>query len=220
MSQSNSAGFFSDRLTFLVTLPALVSFSVMFVQKEAGWFDFWYWMSANLVFFLSVAFISDKANLELLTTDFKTHPLKKIMMGLGFALLLFVIFYFGNIAIRILFSGAGEGIEQVYDFKQNAPDWRIIVLMLLVIGPGEELFWRGFLQRRLGVSTGENTGFIIATLLYTGVHIFTGNMILVLAALTCGIFWGWLYKKYNSMIINIVSHTVWDIMVFIVIPFG
>lgn len=220
MAQSKFPGYFPDRFTLMVTLPALVSFSVMFVQKAAGWFDFWYWMSGNLIVFLAIAFIADKENLRLLTADFKTHLLKKIIMGLGFALLLFVIFYFGNIFIRLLFSGAGEGIEKVYDFKQNAPDWRIVVLMLLVIGPGEELFWRGFLQRRLGISMGENTGFVIATLLYTGVHIFTGNMVLVLAALICGIFWGWLYKKYNSMIINIVSHTVWDIMVFIIIPFG
>jgi hypothetical protein len=62
-------------------------------------------------------------------------------------------------------------------------------------------------------------GFIFATVLYTVVHIATGNMVLVLAALICGLFWGWLYMRYQSMLINVISHTVWDIGVFLLLPF-
>ena len=62
-------------------------------------------------------------------------------------------------------------------------------------------------------------GFLVATFLYTAVHIATGNMVLVFAALVCGLFWGWLYMKYRSMIINVISHTVWDVGVFILLPF-
>jgi membrane protease YdiL (CAAX protease family) len=104
--------------------------------------------------------------------------------------------------------------------KQDAAPIRIGLLMLLVIGPGEELFWRGYLQRRLGLKYGKMTGFILATALYTAVHIATGNMVLVLAAFICGVFWGWLYMRYKSMIINVVSHTVWDIGVFLLLPFS
>jgi len=91
--------------------------------------------------------------------------------------------------------------------------------MLLIIGPGEELFWRGYLQRRFGTKFGKMAGFILATTLYTAVHIATGNFVLVLAALICGLFWGWLYMRFNSMIINVISHTVWDIGVFLLLPF-
>ncbi|MBE0638347.1 MAG: CPBP family intramembrane metalloprotease [Bacteroidales bacterium] len=210
----------NDRLTLIITLLAVVMFSVMFVIRQAGAFDFWYWMSTNLVVILSIVFLLDNENLRLLQFDFKTSPLKKMLMGLAFAALLFVVFYLGNIALRIVLDSAGEGINQVYGFKQEAPDWRIVILMLVIIGPGEELFWRGFLQRRLQMNFGVNPGFLVATFLYTAVHLFTGNLVLVLAALTCGLFWGWLYKKHHSMIINIVSHTVWDILVFIVLPFN
>lgn len=210
----------NDRLTLIITLLAVVMFSVMFVFRQAGPFDFWYWMSTNLVVILSLVFVLDKENLRLLQVDFKISPLKKLLMGLGFAALLFVVFYVGNIALRFVLESAGEGINQVYGFKQEAPEWRIVILMLVIIGPGEELFWRGYLQRKLQMKFGMNPGFLLATFLYTAVHLFTGNMVLVLAALTCGLFWGWLYKKYNSMIINIVSHTIWDIMVFIILPFN
>jgi membrane protease YdiL (CAAX protease family) len=192
----------------------------MFIFKKTDWFGFWYWMSANLIILLSFVFYTDSQNLKLLVNDFKENLVKKAILGLVFALILFMIFYFGNYLLGILYSGAGVEIKRVYDFKQNASDLRILILMLLIIGPGEELFWRGFVQRRLEIKKGKKSGLVLATALYTVVHIFTGNIILLIAAFTCGIFWGWLYQKYRSMIINMISHSLWDVMVFIILPFG
>jgi membrane protease YdiL (CAAX protease family) len=208
------------KATWLITLFAVVLFVVMFINKQAGVLDFWYWMSANLVVVISLAFLTDRENLSLLKQDIAEKPFKKILLGLGFAFILFVVFYVGNILIRFILEKAGEGIQNVYSFKQDAPPWRIVLLMALIIGPGEEIFWRGYLQRKMSLYFGANKGFIFATFLYTVVHVFTGNMVLVLAALICGIFWGFLYKKYGSMTINMVSHTVWDIVVFIIMPFN
>ncbi len=202
-----------------ITSLAVVLFTVMFIFRSIGAFDFWYWMSSNLIVILTLAYLLDKGNLAMLRHDVSETPVLKVILGLAFAAVLFSVFFVGNAVIRFLHEAAGDGIERVYAFKQDAPAWRIALLMALIIGPGEELFWRGFLQRRLQIHLGANSGFLFATALYTAVHIFTGNYVLVLAALTCGLFWGWLYKKYNSMIINSVSHTVWDILVFIIIPF-
>lgn len=210
----------ANRLTLLITVAGVVLFSVMFIFKKTDWFGFWYWMSANLIILLSFVFYTDSQNLKLLVNDFKENLVKKAILGLVFALILFMIFYFGNYLLGILYSGAGVEIKRVYDFKQNASDLRILILMLLIIGPGEELFWRGFVQRRLEIKKGKKSGLVLATALYTVVHIFTGNIILLIAALTCGIFWGWLYQKYRSMIINMISHSLWDVMVFIILPFG
>ncbi len=217
---SDRARFSENLVTVSISLLAVLSFSVMFIFRQVGQFDFWWWMSSNLVVILSLTFAFDKENFHQLKLDLASSFGSKVLKGLFFALILFIVFYFGNILIRYLIAAAGEGIAQVYGFKQEAPAWRIALLMLLIIGPGEELFWRGFLQRRLQLKLGLNAGFLLATVLYTAVHFFTGNMVLVLAALTCGLFWGWLYKKYNSMTINIVSHTVWDILVFILLPFN
>jgi len=202
-----------------ITLFAVALFTTMFIFKQAGGFDFWYWMSSNLLVLLSLVFILDKSNAQEIISDFRENPYRKIFMGLIAAVALFVVFYAGNILIRLIIEGAGEGIQNVYSFKQEASPWRIALLMLLIIGPGEELFWRGYLQRRLGMRFGKMPGFLVATFLYTAVHIATGNMVLVLAALVCGLFWGWLYMKYRSMIINVISHTVWDVGVFILLPF-
>jgi membrane protease YdiL (CAAX protease family) len=202
-----------------ITLFAVTLFTIMFIFKQAGGFDFWYWMSSNLLILLSLVFILDKSNKKELLRDFQDKPIQKVLIGLLAAVALFAVFYVGNILIRIIIEQAGEGIQNVYSFKQEASPWRIAILMLVVIGPGEELFWRGYLQRKLGLRFGKMTGFVVGAFLYTAVHIATGNMVLVLAALICGLFWGWLYMKYKSMIINVISHTVWDIGVFILLPF-
>jgi membrane protease YdiL (CAAX protease family) len=43
---------------------------------------------------------------------------------------------------------------------------------------------------------------------------------LILAALIAGLFWGFMYYRYRSLLANVVSHTVWDVAVFLVFPFS
>ena len=43
---------------------------------------------------------------------------------------------------------------------------------------------------------------------------------LLLAALVCGVFWGWLYIRFDSILLNAVSHTAWDVAVFLIFPFS
>jgi len=219
MMQDTNKNIAKGNQLWLVTLFAVALFTIMFIFKQAGGFDFWYWMSSNLVILLSLVFILDHSNGLEIRNDLKDGLLRKVVMGIVAAVSLFIVFYVGNILIRYIFEQAGQGIENVYAFKQEASPLRIALLMLIIIGPGEELFWRGYLQRKLGLRFGKMNGFIFATALYTIVHVATGNLVLVLAALICGIFWGWLYMRYRSMTINIISHTVWDVGVFILLPF-
>jgi uncharacterized protein len=51
---------------------------------------------------------------------------------------------------------------------------RVVLLLALLIGPGEELFWRGFLQRRWQIRFGPVRGFLLTAGLYTLVHAATG----------------------------------------------
>ena len=136
------------------------------------------------------------------------------------AVLLYLVFAVGNFLSRNIFTFAGSGIQDVYAFKMGASRFRIAVLMIFIIGPGEELFWRGFLQRRLQEKSGKYMGFFLATGIYTLVHLGSGNVMLVLAAGVCGLFWGYLYLRYGSITLNVVSHTLWDVTVFLWLPFN
>jgi membrane protease YdiL (CAAX protease family) len=131
-----------------------------------------------------------------------------------------VVFFVGNYLSRNIFTFAGSGIQDVYAFKMGVSKFRIALLMIFIIGPGEELFWRGFLQRNLQIKVGKYVGFSLATSIYTLIHLGSGNVMLVLAAGVCGLFWGYLYLRYNSMVLNVISHTLWDISVFLWFPFN
>ncbi|MEE8415331.1 MAG: CPBP family intramembrane glutamic endopeptidase [Desulfobacterales bacterium] len=175
-------------------------------------------MSTNLTILLVLVTILDRHWWSEIRIDIKHRTLLKVGFGVLSALFLYIVFYTGNIVSRQIFSFAKSGIENVYAFKSGVSPFRIAVLMVLLIGPGEELFWRGFLQRRLQMEQGRWRGFIIATSIYTLVHLASGNAMLILAAGLCGLFWGFLYVQKGSILLNIVSHTVWDVAIFLVFP--
>lgn len=206
-------------ISIIFAAVSVIMFVPLFIYRGVGFFDFWWWMSSSLIVLITAGMLADNAYSQSFASDIRDHPGWKILAGLGAAGLLYAAFFIGNILSRSLFSFAGSDIHAVYGFKGNAAPARIVLLMALVIGPGEELFWRGFLQRRFSGHSGGLAGYALATALYAGVHIASGNIMLVLAALVCGMFWGFLYYRYRSMMINIVSHTVWDIAVFVVFPF-
>lgn len=207
-------------LTLVMTLLAVVLFVPLFVSRGLGRFDFWWWLSANLIILISIAASFDSAWRSSIRQDISGNIRFKIGMGFLSALFLYLVFAIGNFLSRNIFSFAGSGIQDVYAFKMGASKLRIAILMIFIIGPGEELFWRGFLQRSLQNKIGNNLGFILATSIYTLVHLGSGNVMLVLAAGVCGLFWGYLYLRYGSITLNIVSHTLWDVTVFLWLPFN
>ena len=208
------------KLTVSTTLLAIVLFVPLFITRGLGPIDFWWWMSANLILLTAMVAFLDPTWVQTIRQDIAGNIPFKIGMGILSALLLYGVFAVGNALSRNIFSFAGSGIQDVYAFKMSASNYRIAVLMIFIIGPGEELFWRGFLQRSLQSKAGKYLGFYLATGLYTLVHLASGNVMLVLAAGVCGLFWGYLYLRYGSVTLNVVSHTLWDVTVFLWLPFN
>jgi len=205
------------------TLSALVPgilaaalFIPLFAIRRIGPFDFWWWMSLNAVAVMAYSFFSDRSYLKLIKDDLKTGLVKKILLGGASAVLLYGFFYAGNEVSRVIFPFAENGINQVYAFKEGASVLRMALLMIFLIGPGEEIFWRGFLQRRWQTRFGSLKGYWFAALLYALVHLASGNIMLVLAAGVCGLFWGAMFSRYRSVVMLVVSHIVWDLMIFLI----
>lgn len=143
--------------------------------------------------------------------------IRDLGLGIGSAILLYGVFWMGNILARNLFDFAGSGIDSVYAFKSSTTVWVIALLIALIIGPAEEIFWRGYIQDRISKRF-RNWGWLGAALIYAAVHIASLNIMLIVAALVCGLFWGWVYKHFVSMRINIISHVTWDLTVFLILP--
>ncbi len=208
-----------SRQPWLVAALAAALFVPLFVFRGIGVFDFWWWMSADIVILLILTAAIDRRQLAAFAADIIDRPAGKISMGFLAAVGLYAVFFAGNLLARKILPFAGAGISQVYGFKTGASPLRVIFFIALVIGPGEELFWRGYLQRNFQDRFGGFAGFLLATGLYALVHVASGNPMLVLAAAVCGLFWGYLYLRTKSVLLVLVSHTLWDLAVFILFPF-
>jgi membrane protease YdiL (CAAX protease family) len=143
---------------------------------------------------------------------------KYILIGLVSAAILYLVFFTGDIVSKLIIPFADKQVVGVYSNKSLLNPVIIGLLLLFVIGPAEEVFWRGFVQDTLAEKFGENKGWIFASLIYGGVHIVAMNFMLFMAALICGLFWGWIFKKYKSVWPGLISHALWDLTIFVLLP--
>ncbi len=144
---------------------------------------------------------------------------RDLALGLAAAGVLYAVFALGRIVVGRLVPVASAQIGSVYVLRSQAPWWLIAVLLICVIAPGEELFWRGLVQWGLVRRLGPALGWAVATGIYGGVHIAAANPMLIVAALAAGGFWGLLYLRIGRLAPLVVSHIVWDLAVFLVLPF-
>jgi membrane protease YdiL (CAAX protease family) len=143
-----------------------------------------------------------------------------ILVGLGSAAALYLIFFGTRALITMTLPFAPDQIEEIYRKGQSTPLWAMAALSLLVMGPSEELFWRGYLQRQLMNRFGNWQGWLMGTILYAGVHSWAFNLTLVGAAMVAGAFWGALYWRFNNLVTVMVSHSIWSVLIFAILPMG
>lgn len=141
-----------------------------------------------------------------------------LLWGLGSAVALYGVFWAGREITTRLLPFAGGQIAAVYLNKQLLGPAGIAGLIGLVIGPAEELFWRGFVQREMAARYGPVPGWLLAVAAYAGVHATTGNVMLVVAAGAAGLVWGLLYLRTGRLWPGILSHVLWDLTVFLLLP--
>ena len=160
------------------------------------------------------------------TIDSSFFILKELLLGLLIAVVLWVVFWIGEKLSQLMFAFARPQVDIIYSMKDGHSPILISLLLLFIIGPAEELFWRGFIQRSLadrhiiwGLKDSRLSAFIITTSVYTLVHLPSFNPMLILSALTCGIIWGGLYYLIPRHFLAIlISHAVWDAAAFVWFP--
>lgn len=139
-------------------------------------------------------------------------------IGVLSALLLYAVFYVGHFFSTLILPFAADQVSAIYTIRQEARLWQIALLLVLVIGPAEEIFWRGFIQRRLCDRYGLMCGFLLTAAIYAGVHLWSFNLMLIAAAAVGGVFWGVLFLATERMWPCIISHALWDVMIFVLWP--
>lgn len=139
-------------------------------------------------------------------------------IGAASAAGLYVIFQIGDRMARVVMPAGEEDIEKIYRLRTLAPKGRIAALLVGVIAPGEELFWRGLIGRAFVKKFGRTRGTFLASAAYGGTHLVTGNLTLAGAATVAGVYWGTEYALDPRLGPVLVSHIIWDLWIFLLQP--
>ena len=164
---------------------------------------------------LTLGSLSLKADPELRET--RIGP-KDVALGIGSAGVLYVGFQVGDRLARLILPKGATEIASIYDLRTLGNKKGLAARLMTIIGPAEELFWRGFLQKNLQARFGKVPGYLLATAAYGGAHLVTGNFTLIGAATVAGAFWGGLAAAGVPMGALIVSHSAWDVWIFLIAP--
>jgi len=200
-------------LGLLLSLAA-IGFFLLFSPWTKESIPFWLLMPLTAGSLAAASLCLDRSRLN------EVYSLKwwHIPAGVLSALVLYAIFWIGHfVSIRVLPFAAAQ-VGSIYTIRAGQNPWLIAGLLVFIIGPAEEIFWRGFIQHRLSKRYSIVIGFLVATALYALVHIWSFNVMLIAAAALCGVFWGLLFALTGSLWPCIISHALWDLTIFILLP--
>ena len=146
--------------------------------------------------------------------------LSDVLWGVAIAVVLWGVFWLGDKVSQWMFSFARPQVNLIYDMKEGQSSVWLALALFLIIGPAEEIFWRGYVQRTLVSRFSPDAAFLLATAAYTLVHLPSLNFMLIMAALVCGVMWGGFYRLFPQHFTAIVvSHALWDAAAFVWFPF-
>jgi len=136
-----------------------------------------------------------------------------VAIGVAGAVVLYGVFWAGDRFLRRFFPVAAAQVDALYEVRSVRASERLpIPAVLLLVGPCEELFWRGLVQAR--------AGFAVALACYAAVHLWERKAVLVVAAVVGGAFWGALFAWRGTLVAPIISHALWDLAVVVWFPFA
>ena len=193
---------------------AAILWTIMFCPITAPYVNFWWMMTASA------------CTLSLLATFFGREwwkdvriDLSNILLGIVIAVALWSVFWIGDKLSQLMFNFARPQVDIIYGMKDGESPLLLTLLMLFLIGPAEEIFWRGYIQKSFSQYWNPNVGMVVTTAIYSLVHAGSCNFMLTMAALVAGLAWGIMYRffpeKFGAIII---SHALWDVAVFIWFP--
>ena len=193
---------------------AAVLWTVMFPPSTAPYVNFWVLMTFSGMTLTLYSTWASPGWWKDVRLD-----IDNVVMGVVLAAALWGVFWLGEFFSTMLFDFARPQVDMIYGMKEGENPWVLTALMLFIIGPAEEIFWRAYLQKNLSSRWNPNIGFVVTTILYSIVHLSKFNFMLIMAAMVAGFVWGLAYRLFPEKLGAIIlSHALWDCAVFIWFP--
>ena len=127
-------------------------------------------------------------------------PFRDVGLGLAAAVGMILVLAGVNLVFELLGSGPPEN-PQVDKIGQLIT-WPVIVLIALTAGIGEEIFFRGLLQPRVGI--------VATSVLFGVVHAGYGVWIQVVAPFAMAFVFSFLTVRFRSLLPAITAHVAFD----------
>ena len=198
----------------LTVLLAFALWFFLFSPWTKGMVNFWIAISLASLVLSIIALSRRKQIISELNINWQS-----IVAGIFIAAALWGVFWIGDKVTSMMFDFEKSQVASIYSMRDGHSKWLIAMLLLLIMGPAEEIFWRGYLQKTLQTIINPNAGFVTGVVLYALAHLWSFNFMLIMAALVAGSVWGAIYRFLpKSLPALIISHSLWDVMVFVVFP--
>lgn len=172
-----------------------------------------FWVIFTISFFLLSAAAILFANF-----DKKSISASNLAIAIFSGIMMYGLFSIGKMGSAFLFPNMLDEVADLYMKIQPQLSWHFVVLFLIII-PGEELFWRGYIQKNIKAKFDNKlVAIVISSLLYTSANLYTFNPLFLLATFAGGVVWGTLYMWKRNIFLTILSHLVFNLFLLVLFP--
>lgn len=171
---------------------------------------FWYLYGAGMLFLLSFVIFNDDLKKEFSFT-------KGILPGIFSGIVLYIIFYIGAFILKVMPGGLDNSVEAAFN-KYSTNSLIIWSLLIIAIIPGEEIFWRGFVLKRLNQYFNHWFSNIFAAVLCMVMMLPSGNFAAIIGIFVASLVWNVMYSYRPSLLMVYLSHLTFAFLLLAAIP--
>ncbi len=191
----------------LVVGAAVLGFSL---RRHPGESSFYWLMLALAVVWFAGAFISGPLHLGGIC--WRGRNQRPVISGITIGLLIGGVFVLGGLIAREIPAVAAL-ITRVLQFAHQG-SFLLVVVITVVNGMAEEVFFRGALYTALG----RYQPVVISTILYAGAAMASGNPMLGFAAIVLGTVCALERRASGGVLAPVLTHFVWGLIMVLALP--
>ncbi len=198
------------RLIVCVVLVAGAALMAYSLTRPPGAASF-YWLTMMLAAVWTVGSMLS-GPLHLGWTTWRTTAQRPVLIGAVSGLCVGGIFLAGGLVVRNI-PAVSDHVTAVLEYTRHGP-LGLLVIIAMVNGVAEELFFRGALYTALG----RFHPVLISTLLYAASTLATGNPMLAFAGLILGTVCAVQRRATGGVLAPVLTHLVWGLLMVLVLP--
>lgn len=150
----------------------------------------------------------------------RVPSLREIGVALGGLALTFALVFGASVLVQLL--GAETASNQTAELGRQNPEILLVLIpaAFLIIGPGEEILFRGIVQRRLREAFSAPVAIFVAAALFAAIHYaaLTGSLSARLASIAVlflpSLVFGAAYEYTHNLVVSSFIHAAYDAVLF------